>query len=392
MFLKSSPTSLAKLALLVAIITLVGWLTLDGNQIARSAFIFLLILGGLVFVHELAHFVTARLFQIRVEEFAVGMPPRILSVERGGTRYSLNFLPLGGYVKMEGEEHNTSSDSFAAKPAWQRLIVLGAGGITNLLVPIILFAIALIIPHEVAEGRAVVAGVVPSGPAASAGVKEGDLILAINGRDAHNLQEAARLVRIYSGSEVDLTVRRSGEILVLPVEARRQIPEGQGPTGITITYQPGAINVADGMPFTQTVSKNPVAAIGHGTRLTIDTLLLTRNEIFGWFAGNRPQFMGPVGIAKATGDVAAAAPDTQRAISPLLELAALLSINLGIINLLPLPALDGGRILFVGIELLRGGKRVDPKQESLVHFFGFAAFIFLVIVITWRDITQIISG
>ena len=176
MFLKSSPTSLAKLALLVAIITLVVWLTLDGNQIARSAFIFLLILGGLVFVHELAHFVTARLFQIRVEEFAVGMPPRILSVERGGTRYSLNFLPLGGYVKMEGEEHNTSSDSFAAKPAWQRLIVLGAGGITNLLVPIILFAIALIIPHEVAEGRAVVAGIVPSGPAASAGVEEGDLI------------------------------------------------------------------------------------------------------------------------------------------------------------------------------------------------------------------------
>ncbi|MCH2352683.1 MAG: site-2 protease family protein, partial [Pseudomonadales bacterium] len=164
------------------------------------------------------------------------------------------------------------------------------------------------------------------------------------------------------------------------------------PTGMTITYQPGAINFADGMPFTQTVSKNPVAAIGHGTRLTIDTLLLTRNEIFGWFAGNGPQFMGPVGIAKATGDVAAAAPDTQRAISPLLELAALLSINLGIINLLPLPALDGGRILFVGIELLRGGKRVDPKQESLVHFFGFAAFILLVIVITWRDITQIISG
>ena len=101
MFLKSSPRSLAKLVSLVAIITLVAWLTLDGNQIARSAFIFLLILGGLVFVHELAHFLTARLFQIRVEEFAVGMPPRILSVERGGTRYSLNFLPLGGYLKME---------------------------------------------------------------------------------------------------------------------------------------------------------------------------------------------------------------------------------------------------------------------------------------------------
>ncbi len=139
MFLNSPTRNLAKLVILLTVAAIATWLTLNGNQIARATLIFLLILGGLVFVHELAHFLTARLFRIRIEEFAVGMPPRILSIERGETRYSLNFLPLGGYVKMEGEEHNTSSDSFAAKPAWQRLIVLGAGGITNLLVPIILF-------------------------------------------------------------------------------------------------------------------------------------------------------------------------------------------------------------------------------------------------------------
>jgi regulator of sigma E protease len=102
--------------------------------------------------------------------------------------------------------------------------------------------------------------------------------------------------------------------------------------------------------------------------------------------------MGPIGIAKTTGDVATGAPTAQRAISPLLELAALLSINLGIVNLLPLPALDGGRILFVGIELIRGGRRVDPRKESLVHFFGFAAFILLIVLMTWKDISGILSG
>ena len=381
-----------KLILTFVTVAIGYWLFQSGNQIIRSATIFLAILSGLVFAHELAHFLTARLFKIKVEEFAIGMPPRLFTLKKSNTNYSINMLPLGGYVKMEGEETNSSPDSFAAKPAWQRLIVLSSGGLTNLVLPIILFALALVVPHEVAIGRAVVANVVPNAPADLAGVLTGDVIQSVNDRDAANLPEAARLVRIYSGSNIDLTVKRDGEILTIPVEARRVIPAGQGPTGITITYQTGSINLEDGMPFTKEVSSNPISAIKDGFRLTQDTLLLTKNEILGWFGGNKPEFMGPVGIAKTTGDVATGAPTAQRAISPLLELAALLSINLGIVNLLPLPALDGGRILFVLIELVRGGRRVDPRKESLVHFFGFAAFILLIVLMTWKDISGILSG
>ena len=381
-----------KLILTFVTIAIGYWLFQSGNQIVRAATIFLAILSGLVFAHELAHFVTARLFKIKVEEFAIGIPPRLFTLKKSDTNYSINMLPLGGYVKMEGEETNSSPDSFAAKPAWQRLIVLSSGGLTNLVLPIILFAIALVVPHEVAIGRAVVANVVPNAPADLAGVLPGDVIQSVNDRDAANLPEAARLVRIYSGSSIDLTVKRDGEILTIPVKARRVIPAGQGPTGITITYQTGSINLEDGMPFTKEVSSNPISAIKDGIRLTQDTLLLTKNEILGWFGGNKPEFMGPVGIAKTTGDVATGAPTAQRAISPLLELAALLSINLGIVNLLPLPALDGGRILFVLIELTRGGRRVDPRKESLVHFFGFAAFILLIVLMTWKDISGILSG
>lgn len=381
-----------KLILTAAAIAVSYWLFQSGNQIVRSATIFLAILSGLVFAHELAHFLTARLFKIKVEEFAIGMPPRLFTINKSGINYSINMLPLGGYVKMEGEETNSSPNSFAAKPAWQRLIVLSSGGLTNLVLPIILFAIALIVPHEVPIGRAVVADIVPNGPADLAGVMAGDMIQSINNRDAVNLPEAVRLVRIYSGSNIDLTVKREGEVLTIPVKARRVIPAGQGPTGITIMYQTGSINLEDGRPFTKEVSANPISAIGDGIRLTQDTLLLTRNEILGWFGGNKPEFMGPVGIAKTTGDVATGAPTAQRAISPLLQLAALLSINLGIVNLLPLPALDGGRILFVGIELIRGGRRVDPRKESLVHFFGFAAFILLIVLMTWKDISGILSG
>ncbi|HIE83236.1 MAG TPA: PDZ domain-containing protein, partial [Dehalococcoidia bacterium] len=162
-------------------------------------------------------------------------------------------------------------------------MVLSSGGLTNPVLPIILFAIALIVPHEVAIGRAVVASTVPNGPADLAGVIAGDVIQSINDRDAVNLPEAARLVRIYSGSNIDLTIKREGEILTIPVKARRVIPAGQGPTGITITYQAGSINLEDGRPFTKEVSANPISAISDGFRLTQDTLLLTRNEILGWF-------------------------------------------------------------------------------------------------------------
>jgi regulator of sigma E protease len=303
----------------------------------------------------------------------------------------VNWLPIGGFVRLEGEENPDSPRSLASRPAWQRLIVLGSGAAINLVLPVFLFAAALMVPHQVPEGRAIIAEVLPDTPAAEAGLREGDVILAIEGRQAENMLEASRFVRLHQGKVIDMLVRRDGGEVVVPVFARWTFPEGQGPTGITI--RPAVVNPEDGRPFTITESLAPWEAIPAGVRLTTDTMILARNQIVSWIRGSgAPEFQGPVGIAQATGEVATAAGTAQGAVSPLLELAALLSINLGILNLLPLPMLDGGRMFFVFIELVRGGKRIRPEREALVHLIGFVSFIALALVVTFYDIARIAAG
>ncbi len=356
-----------------------------------SALLFFTILVSLVLAHEAGHFVTAKLFGIRVIEFGVGFPPKAWGKHFGETEYSINWLPLGGFVRLEGEEAPDSPRSLAARPAWQRLIVLGSGAVINLILPVFLFAAALMIPHQETEGRAVISVVLPDTPAAEAGLLAGDVIVEIEGRDAANLVEASRYVRLYQGKTIDILVRRSGEEVTVPVFARWAYPEGQGPTGITIA--PAVVNPVDGLPFTVSVSEPPWRAIPEGVRLTMDTMILARNQIISWIRGtSAPEFQGPVGIAQATGEVAVAAGSAQGAVSPLLELAALLSLNLGILNLLPLPMLDGGRMFFVFIEVLRGGKRIKPEREALVHLIGFVAFIALALVVTFYDVSRIAAG
>lgn len=349
-----------------------------------SALIFIVILLVLVIVHEFAHFATAKLFGVYVHEFGVGFPPRAFGFQFGETLYSVNWLPIGGFVRLEGEEYSDHPRSFSRKPAWQRFIILVSGALSNLILPIFLLSAALMFPHEEAVGRAVVADIVEGAPAAEAGFEPGDVIVTIDGRDAKNVNEAGRLIRLHLGDTVDITVLRDGREVTLPVEARWAPPEGQGPTGIAISAQ---------YTFTETVSVPPWEAIPQGAQMTWDTLILARNEIISWFRGSGgPEFAGPVGIAQTTGEVARASGTAEGAVSPLLELAALLSINLGILNLLPLPMLDGGRVLFVVIEVLRGGRRIAPEKEAIVHLVGFAAFIALAVVITFADISRIWSG
>ncbi|MFA7248514.1 MAG: M50 family metallopeptidase [Dehalococcoidia bacterium] len=360
------------------------------REALTSTALFLIILLGLVMAHESAHFVTAKMFGIFVNEFAFGFPPRIWGKRVGETVYSVNWLPVGGFVRLEGEEASEGPRSFASQAAWKRFIVLASGAVTNLLLPIILFAFALAVPHQVPEGRAMVTGVIPGSPAETAGLKQGDVILSVGGRDAKNIVEASRYVRLNQGATFDLAVRRGGETLHLPVYGRWAPPPGQGPTGISIAPQAIA---PDGRPYTVSEAQPPWEALPNAVRMTGDTMILARNEVIGWFKGTGgPQFAGPVGIAQTTGEVARSSETTAGAISPLLELAALLSINLGIMNLLPLPMLDGGRIFFLLIEVVRGGKRIAPEREAIVHMIGFAAFIVLAIVVTFADISRILGG
>ena len=346
-----------------------------------AALLFGFILLGLVVAHELAHFVTAKLFGVLVHEFGVGFPPRIWGKQFGETVYSVNWLPLGGFVRLEGEENPDSPRALAAKPRWQRFIVLASGSVANLMLPVLLFAIALSMPHEEAVGRAVIASVVPDAPAAEAGLRVGDVIYEIGGRNAKNIAEASRLVRLNVGKTVDIRVKRGTEFVTVAVYARWGPPADQGPTGIMIAAQ---------YPFTETVALPPWESLPQGVRTTFDTMVLYRNQVLSWFKGGSGpggQVMGPVGIAQTTQQLAEAggAP-------PLFELAALLSVNLGIINLLPLPMLDGGRIAFLLLEVARRGKRVRPEREALVHLVGLVLFVALFVAVTFADVSRIVSG
>lgn len=364
-----------------------------------SALLFIVILLALVVIHEFAHFATAKMFGILVHEFGVGFPPKIWGKQIGETEYTVNWLPIGGFVRLEGEEDPSHPRALASRPAWQRLIVITSGALANLALPVILFGIALMIPHDVQASRAMISTVVEGAPAAEAGLLEGDIIFAIDGRDTRNVPEASRYVRLGQGRDVEFTVRRDGEFITIPVHARWAPPAGQGPTGITIApAQPGeVVGFVDDAPiyrpFTDSEALAPWEAFPQGLRQTWDTLILARNEIIGWFKGSAgPQFAGPVGIAQTTGEVARSQDDATGAISPLLELAALLSINLGVLNLLPLPMLDGGRAAFILVEIARRGRRIAPEKEAMVHFVGFVAFIALALVITFIDISRIANG
>jgi regulator of sigma E protease len=356
-----------------------------------SALLFILILIGLVVLHEFGHYVTAKIFGVYVHEIGIGFPPRIWGKRFGETEYTVNWLPIGGFVRLEGEENPSNPRSLAAAARWKRFIILVSGGVINLLLPIVFFSLALMIPHEVPEGRAVVAEVLPGSPAEAAGLQIDDVIISIDGRDARHLGEATRLISLNLGNEIDMVVRRAGEDLTVPVRPRWSPPEGQGPTGIRIA--PQVVNPVDGRPYTVTESLAPWNAIPEGARQSWDTVILARNEIISWFRGSSgPEFAGPVGIAQTTGEVARASDNTGTAIGSLLQLAALLSLNLGVINLLPLPMLDGGRVMFLLIEVVRRGKRIAPEREALVHLVGFVAFMALALVITFMDISRIAAG
>jgi regulator of sigma E protease len=432
----------------------------------------------LIVIHELGHYFTAKWFGVKVLEAGLGYPPRAWGFEWRGTIYSVNWLPLGGFVRLLGEEDPSDPQSLAAQPAWKRLIVLASGSGMNILLPILLFGIAYMIPRDVPTGPAIITGTVPNSPAAEAGFKSGDIIEEINGREVKNSLEAIRITRLNQGENVEFKVKRTdpeeglqeltlsarsrwdpqpithtvqpGETvsdvareLGLPaseVRARAEIDETPEPgTEITVqtdegpvTYlvregdsvqtiaqrlgvssdevrkaaglpdpealEPGkelefpqgpiGISIGNLYPFTEKESYPPWKALPKGWTSTWDALMLARNQIISLFHGGAgPDVAGPVGIAQATGQVV-----EESGWQTLLDFAALLSINLAIINILPLPMLDGGRIAFVLLEVIRGGRRIAPEKEAIVHLVGLALIITMAVVVTYFDVIRIIGG
>jgi regulator of sigma E protease len=374
---------------------------------------FVAILVFLVVMHELGHFITAKLAGVKVLEFGIGYPPRIWGKRIGETEYTINALPLGGFVRMLGEtdaeEVDTSESgervgvmntaakvrsgvedprTLAAKSRPIRIGVLSAGVIVNALLPVFFFSVNYMVPQKVAVEQVQVAHVSPNTPAAAADVRFGDVIRKIDGRTIQNVTDLRRNIDLNQGSTMDWEIKRGREIMHVHPYARWEVPTEvesngtkvrQGPTGIKVT----ALNA-----FTETQSHGFFDSLHLGVRDTYESLVLVKNQIITWVASrSAPTVAGPVGIAQATGQVV-----KQAGWAALLQLAALLSINLAIVNILPLPMLDGGRVMFVIVEILRRGKRIAPEKEALVHLAGFAILVTMVIAISAADIIRIVNG
>jgi len=347
--------------------------------IAITILIGVAVLSVLVLAHELGHFITAKASGVKVEEFGIGFPPRLLSVKRGETRYSLNAIPFGGFNKLAGEEDPKVPRSLASKGIGTRLVVLSAGSAMNLLLALLIFSIAFMIPRDVVIGQVVVEEVASSSPAAVAGIKPGDTILSVNEEPVNNNSDLHRYVQLNLGKEITILVQHSDltkeNVQVIP---RLKPPEGQGAIGVVIKTSNPTV-VSQYYPFWRAIPMGAAKFIGY--------IVSYKDGIVGVFTGKvAPLVVGPVGIAQLTGEVA------KTGIHSLLEVAALFSLILGICNLFPLPAIDGGRIIFVLLEWVRRGKRVPPKIEGLVHTIGFILLITLLLVITYQDIIRIISG
>lgn len=370
--------------------------------------IFILILGLLVFVHELGHFLTARKFGVRAEEFGFGFPPRIAGYYKntGGkwrfvwgsrevedasdTVYSFNWLPLGGFVKIKGEQgdQKQDGDSFSAQTIWKRIVILAAGVTMNIITAAVVLSMALwlglpqlaeqIPPGAQVRNRMIqVVEVLPDSPADAAGITSGDAIASIDGTVFESYQALQEYTAAHAGETLTYTLQR-GDAVITVTATPKQL-EGTDRAGVGIAVAETAI-----------VSYPWYRAIWEGIVRTGQLLVFIVVAFVGIIqslatgAGVGAEVAGPVGIANMTGQVA------RLGFAYLLQFTALLSLNLAIVNILPFPALDGGRIVFLIVEKLRG-KPVPEKYEAWVHQAGFFLLIALVVLVTYRDIAKLIG-
>lgn len=341
-----------------------------------------IVFSVLVLVHEFGHFAAAKRVGAKVEEFAFGFPPRVYAVKRGETEYAVNLIPFGGYVRLLGEEDPSAAGSLASRTPWQRTQVLTAGAAMNLLLGVILFAATFMMGVPVAEpvNEVTVAGVAAASPAAAAGLRANDIILRL---DAHPIKTIADLQQYTLekvGQDTTLTIKRDGEVLPpITIVPRANPPAGQGALGVQIAN------------YRTVVHSFPVwEAAGMAVQRTLEVVGVTLTAPIaiarGLMPGEAARPIGVVGIAQLTGAVSSQIP-TQGWV-PILNLTAYLSIGIAIAQLLPLPGLDGGRLVFVLLEWIRRGKRVRPEREGMIHFAGLLFLVTLMLIITYYDIVS----
>lgn len=334
---------------------------------------FIIIFGLLVFFHELGHFALAKINKIKVHKFALGMGPKILKYQGKETEYSLRLLPIGGFVKMEGEdEASNDKNSFNSKSPLQRLSVLAAGPIMNVILAVLLISI-VIFSIGIPSNMNIVGDFSKSSPAKLAGIKKGDKIVKINNTDINSWEDIHKTISKSKEQELKIQVIRNNKTLsfnVIPIldkESNRRI------IGIN-QYLKKSLYLS---------VKYSIEGVFYAISQIFDILF----KLITGEPGIKDQFVGPIGIIDMINKATAAS--SSHVLLDLLLLAANLSISLAIFNILPIPALDGGRILFILIELIKG-KPIDPEKEGFVHLFGFVILMGLMVLVLYKDIVRFI--
>jgi len=325
----------------------------------------ILMFSVLIFVHEFGHFASAKAFGIKVNKFALGMGPVLLKKQKGETEYSLRVFPIGGFCAMEGEDEDSDDErAFNNKKAWQKIIVVCAGSFMNLLLAIILM---IIVMFYIGTPSTTVDEIVADSPAMTAGLQSGDEIIALDGNPVKNWRDISDYLTSTKEKTVTLTVTRDGQELQL-TSAFTESSDGRQTIG-----------------FIPKLARNPASAVGDGLTATYNMGKMMLDVIRQLFTGDVSikELSGPVGIVYMTGMTVKAG------LVNFVYFMALLSLNLAIINMLPLPALDGGRLLFIFARKITG-KAITDDMEGKIHFIGIMLLFGLMIYITWNDIVRFI--
>lgn len=355
-----------------------------------SIIVFILILALLVLVHEFGHFIAAKKQGVRVEEFGIGFPPRLTSIKHGETRYSINALPIGGFVKLYGEEYaeldrknsKLQSKAFVHKKPWQKTLIIVAGVIGNFLLGWVLISYLFTQGVPVPTNKVIIEKVQTNSPAEEAGFKEKDVVLSlippispISPIPLKSSTELITLTKKYAGKEIQLVVKRNNKELTVKLTPRQNPPVGQGPLGVIITsftekkyswYQAPFYGLVESFIITKKISFEILK-----TLYQLVTLQKPSVEV-----------SGPIGIARYADQAIKFGKNA------LLELIALLSLNLAIVNILPFPALDGGRLVLVIYEWV-SKKRVNQTLERYLNLVGIIFLLTLAGLITINDIIKI---
>ena len=329
----------------------------------------ILVFGLLILVHELGHFLTARAVGMKVKEFAIGFGPAIFKAQRGDTLYGIRIFPLGGYVRVLGEEGEEAEEegSYQSRSVLQRFLFVFAGAFMNFVLAFVLFMI-IFIGFGRAANIAQLGTVEPGSIADQAGFVQGDHILSVDGEEVNTWDELVAQITGAANQELSFRVLRSGETVTITATPQLNPETQRAMIGIGPTYK--------SVPFFTAIKESAQETLFFGTEIVRSLFLIITRQAPADVAG-------PVGIISMVGETA------RLGLASLMYFTALLSVNLAIFNLLPIPALDGSRLVFILVEAIRG-KPVNPEKEGMVHIIGFFLLIMLMIIVLYKDILNLL--